>query len=43
MRIIKLFSIFLNRNISILYLILYLCALELLPVVVLIKYFAGLF
>ncbi|MBN2402729.1 MAG: DUF4271 domain-containing protein [Spirochaetes bacterium] len=43
MRIIKLFYIFLNRNISILYLILYLCALELLPVVVLIKYFAGLF
>lgn len=42
-RLIKLFLIFINRNISILYLILYLCALEFLPVGVLIKYFTGLF
>lgn len=42
-RISRLFIIFLNRNISILYLILYLCALEFLPVLVLLKYFTGLF
>jgi hypothetical protein len=43
MRILRLFFIFLKRNVSILYLILYLCALEILPVVVLIKYITGLF
>jgi hypothetical protein len=43
MRIIRLFLIFIDRNISILYLILYLCALEFLPVVTLVKYFTGLF
>jgi len=42
-RIIRLFLIFMKRDISILYLILYLCALEFLPVVVSIKYFTGLF
>jgi len=42
-RLTKLFLIFLIRNISIFYLILYLCALEFLPVGVLIKYFTGLF
>ena len=36
-RIIKLLLIFINRHISILYLILYLCALEILPFAVLIK------
>ncbi|HEX2968018.1 MAG TPA: DUF4271 domain-containing protein [Bacteroidales bacterium] len=41
MRIIRLLLIFLNRNISILYLILYLCALEFLPVAVIIRYLAG--
>jgi hypothetical protein len=40
--IIKLFVIFLNRNISIFYLILYLCALEILPVLVAVKYYKGL-
>jgi hypothetical protein len=43
MRLIRLFFIFMKQNISILYLILYLCALEFLPVVVLIKFFTGLF
>jgi hypothetical protein len=43
MRIIRLFMIFIKRNISILYLILYLCALEFLPVVISVKYFTGLF
>jgi hypothetical protein len=43
LRITRLFFIFLKRNVSILYLILYLCALEFLPVVVLIKYITGLF
>jgi magnesium-transporting ATPase (P-type) len=43
MRITRLFFIFLKRNVSILYLILYLCALEFLPVAVLIKYVTGLF
>jgi len=42
-RFISLFLIFINRNISILYLILYLCALEFLPVVISVKYFTGLF
>jgi len=41
-RIIRLILIFLNRNISIFYLILYLCALEFLPVVISVKYFTGL-
>jgi hypothetical protein len=40
--IIRLMIIFLNRNISIFYLILYLCALEILPVVISVKYFTGL-
>jgi|SRR5665648_120870 len=42
-RIIKLIIIFLNHNISIFYLILYLCALEILPVLISVKYFSGLF
>jgi hypothetical protein len=42
-RIFRLLMIFINRNISIFYLILYLCALEILPVVVSVKYFTGLF
>ncbi|MBI5009909.1 MAG: DUF4271 domain-containing protein [Bacteroidia bacterium] len=41
-RIFRLFLIFINRNISIFYLILYLCALEFLPVLITIKYFSGL-
>jgi hypothetical protein len=41
-RIIRLFIIFINRNISIFYLILYICALEILPVLILLKYSAGL-
>ncbi|HAM11264.1 MAG: hypothetical protein A2X05_09055 [Bacteroidetes bacterium GWE2_41_25] len=41
-RILRLFIIFINRNISIFYLILYLCALEILPVLISIKYFSGL-
>jgi hypothetical protein len=41
-RILRLFLIFLNRHVSILYLILYLCALEILPVVILVKYVTGL-
>lgn len=41
-RVSRLFSIFLKRGVSILFLILYLCALEFLPVLVLIKYFTGL-
>jgi hypothetical protein len=41
-RVIRLIIIFLNRNISIFYLILYLCALEILPVLIVIKYFTGL-
>ena len=41
-RVIRLFIIFLNRNISIFYLILYLCALEILPVLISVKYFTGL-
>jgi hypothetical protein len=42
-RVMRLFMIFIKRNISILYLILYLCALEFLPVMILLKYFTGLF
>ena len=42
-RIIRLFMIFIGKNISILYLILYLCALEFLPVLILLKYVTGLF
>jgi hypothetical protein len=42
-RITRLFLIFINRNISISYLILYLCALEFLPVVISVKYFTGMF
>lgn len=41
-RVIRLVIIFLKRNISIFYLILYLCALEILPVAVAIRYFTGL-
>jgi hypothetical protein len=41
-RIIRLFIIFINKNISLFYLILYLCALEILPVVISIKYISGL-
>ena len=41
-RVIRLLIIFLNRNISIFYLILYLCALEILPVLIIVKYFTGL-
>ncbi len=40
-RMLRLLIIFINRNISILYLILYLCALEILPVVISVKYFTG--
>jgi hypothetical protein len=41
LRVTRLFLIFITRHISILYLILYLCALEILPVAVLIKYAGG--
>lgn len=41
-RIMRLFLIFIKRGISIFYLILYLCALEFLPVVVFVRYFTGL-
>jgi hypothetical protein len=41
-RVIRLLIIFINRNISIFYLILYLCALEILPVLIVVKYFTGL-
>ena len=37
-RITRLILIFLKRNVSVLYLILYLCALEILPVLIIIKY-----
>ena len=40
-RVAKLFIIFINRNISIFYLILYLCALEILPVAIIIRYLSG--
>jgi hypothetical protein len=42
-RAIRLLLIFINRNISIFYLILYLCSLEILPFLVLIKYSFGRF
>jgi hypothetical protein len=41
-RIIRLFLFFMIRHVSILYLILYLCALEILPVVIIAKYVTGL-
>ncbi len=41
-RVFRLLIIFLNRNISIFYLILYLCALEFLPIVISVKYITGL-
>jgi len=41
-RVLRLFLIFINRHVSIFYLILYLCALEILPVVILVKYVTGL-
>ena len=40
-RILRLFMIFIKRNISLFYLILYLCALEILPVLILVKYISG--
>jgi hypothetical protein len=40
-RIIRLLKIFINRHMSIFYYILYLCALEILPAVVLIKFLTG--
>jgi hypothetical protein len=42
LRLIRLFMIFITRNVSIFYLILYLCALEFLPVGVIVKYATGL-
>ena len=42
LRVLRLFLIFIRRHVSILYFILYLCALEILPVVILVKYFTGL-
>jgi hypothetical protein len=42
-RIIRLLIIFLSRNISIFYFILYLCALEILPAMVSVKYLTGFF
>jgi hypothetical protein len=41
-RVLRLFLIFINRHVSIFYLILYLCALEILPVAIIIKYVTGL-
>ena len=41
-RILRLFLLFINHKISIFYFILYFCALEFLPVLILIKYFSGL-
>jgi hypothetical protein len=41
-RVIRLFKIFINKNISFFYLILYLCALEILPVLISVKYISGL-
>lgn len=41
-RVFRLLKIYLKRNISIFYLILYLCTLEILPVVISVKYFTGL-
>ena len=42
LRVSRLFLIFLRRDISIFYLILYLCVLEVLPVLISLKYFTGL-
>jgi hypothetical protein len=42
LRIIRLILIFIGRHISIFYLILYLCALEFLPVLIIVKYVTGL-
>ncbi len=42
LRVFRLFAIFIKRSISVLYLILYLCALEILPVLILIRYFSQL-
>lgn len=42
-RVLRLLFIFIKRNISVLYLFLYLCALEILPVLIIIKYLSGLF
>jgi len=41
-RVTGLFIIFINKSISLFYLILYLCALEILPVLISVKYFSGL-
>lgn len=41
-RLLRLLLIFMKKDVSILYLILYLCALEILPVSILVKYFTGL-
>ena len=41
-RVFRLFLIFIKRNISIFYLILYLCALEILPVLIVFRFFSGL-
>jgi len=41
MRVVRLLLIFMKRNFSVLYLILYLCALEILPVLIIVKYFTG--
>jgi len=41
-RVVRLLLIFMKRNFSLLYLILYLCALEILPVLIIVKYFTGL-
>jgi hypothetical protein len=41
-RVIRLVLIFINRNISIFYLILYLCALEILPVIIIYRYLQNL-
>ena len=41
-RVLRLLLIFIRKDVSILYLILYLCALEILPVLILVKYFTGL-
>jgi len=43
MRLLRLLIIFLKRNISLLYLILYLCGLEFLPVLILVKFFTDQF
>jgi len=41
-RVMRLFVIFINKNISLFYFILYLCALEILPIVISVKYISGL-